>query len=331
MTAPLKTVGIISSSGHTGGELIRLLSKHPDVKLSAVSSESKEKENILEAHSFLQKSFSGKFVSGNVKNFIDCDLVFIAASAENQTFGIVNELLEAGVKIVDMTSTFRVPTKDGKASKDKNLVSAIYGIPEINRKNIKKAKLVANPGCMATACILCAYPLTSAGLVERVILDCKIGLSAAGSQPSPRTHYPTAFQSVYGYEKHPHRHYPEILANLKVKTHFFPQLVPISRGILCSAYCIVKQKTSITELVDSYNIYSKDFFIRTTKSPPSTALVKGSNFCDIGGFFLEDDLFAASSALDNLGKGGAGQAIQNMNLMLGFEESSGLKDAPIYP
>ncbi|MGI0134930.1 MAG: Asd/ArgC dimerization domain-containing protein, partial [Candidatus Micrarchaeaceae archaeon] len=208
---------------------------------------------------------------------------------------------------------------------------AVYGIPELNRDRIKSADLVSNPGCMATAAILSAYPLSHAGVIDKAVFDCKIGLSAVGSQPVPRAHYPSAFQSVYSYEKHPHRHYPEIRDALKTTVHFYPQIVPVSRGILCSAYLHLNSDVRLERLEQIYrDFYANDFFIRMAATP-STAFVRGSNFCEVGGFSLEDRLFVCSCAVDNLGKGGAGQAIQNMNLMLGFDEKSGLDMAPIFP
>ena len=324
MAQEQKHVGVFSAAGYAGGELIRLLLKHPNIGTITVSSDSKEGMDTAEAcHPFLKNTFNTKLVGSDVKNFLDCDLVVIAAEDKSDTSGTVESLLSSGIKVIDMTPTYRLGS-EGRTP-------AVYGIPELHRGSIRGADLVATPGCMATAAILSAYPLSHTEMVDRVIFDCKIGLSAVGSQPAPRAHYPSASQSVYGYENHPHRHYPEIRDALKTRAHFFPQIVPVSRGILCSAYLHLNSDTELKKLKRIYeDFYAKDFFIRMVATP-STAFVRGSNFCDVGGFSLEDKLFVCSCAIDNLGKGGAGQAIQNMNLMLGFDERSGLDTPPIFP
>lgn len=331
----MKRVAIIGGSGYTGGELGRLLSRHPGLELVAMTSRQHAGSKITSVHPFLQG-----FVDLNFTEKVgsdDCDVVF-TATPHGASMSIVPELMASGVKVIDLSGDYRL--KDpatykkwyGGDHKDLgNLEKAVYGIPELFRKEIKKADFVSNPGCYPTCSILALAPLVHDGLVEKeIIIDAKSSTSGAGAEPTKATHHPTCGSSISPYKVGSHRHTPEIqmalerVAGTDLDVVFTPHLLPVVRGMLCTSYVSLKNDMSKDEILQTFNkFYHGERFIRMT-SVPSMASVAGSNFIEIGAEKAGKRTVVVMSAIDNLVKGASGQAIQNCNIMLGFEESAGL-------
>jgi N-acetyl-gamma-glutamyl-phosphate reductase len=260
----------------------------------------------------------------------------------------VAKLLQKGTRVIDYSADFRIKNVEiyEKLYKVKHpykhlLNEAVYGLPEIYREEIRDAKLVANPGCFTTSVILGLAPLYSKGLLkeDRPIVDSKAGITGAGRAPSLELHYPESNESVSPYGIEGHRQRPEMeqeLSNLgktTVKVIFVPHTVPMSRGILTTIYVRFKEQNTRHGIIDLYNqFYARDSFIRIYENDglPSVKNVRFSNFCDIGVGFQEDILISVV-ALDNLGKGASGQAVQNMNIMFDFPEEEALKSPVIFP
>ncbi|MEM4188284.1 MAG: N-acetyl-gamma-glutamyl-phosphate reductase, partial [Candidatus Hadarchaeum sp.] len=220
-------------------------------------------------------------------------------------------------------------------------LKGVYGLPELNRKEIKTARLVANPGCFPTAALLSLAPLVKKKLIdlEHIIIDAKTGTSGAGATPTESTHHPVAGANVAAYKATTHRHAPEIdqelskLAGQQVKVHFTPHLIPLIRGILSTAHVFLKKPVTKTELLEIYREFYRDEpFVRVREELPQVNYVLGSNYCDIG---VEPELDGTRTVvvavIDNLVKGASGQAVQNMNIMLGFEETDGLRGSALRP
>jgi N-acetyl-gamma-glutamyl-phosphate reductase len=247
----------------------------------------------------------------------------------------VRPLLERGIRVVDLSADYRLP-KDvyekvyGVAHTDH--FDAPYGIPELHRKEIRNAKFVANPGCFPTGATIAAAPL--AKFAHTVIYDSKTGVSGAGDNPSATTHYPNVADNVGPYKWTAHRHLAEMrmeIARLsaKAKCYFTPHLVPVNRGILTTAHILLNEPMETREVEDLYREYYRDeYFVRYQK--PLLSAVRGSNFCDLA-VESEGERVVVVSAIDNLVKGASGQAIQNMNLMCGFDERDGLELAGLLP
>ena len=247
-------------------------------------------------------------------------------------------LLDEGAKVVDLSADYRLPLDEFEKTykmKHKAFREAVFGMPELHPE-VRGAAFVANPGCYPTGASLAAAPLVEAGLAERVIFDSKSGISGAGIAPSPTSHYPNLAENVVGYKLTTHRHTAEIRQELSrlspgVKVSFTPHVVPAIRGILTTAHVLVKDEFAgkipdKTEISKIYQEFYKDApFVRMVPGVPSLGAVRGSNFCDIG-FEVDGsgDRIVVISAIDNLVKGASGQAIQNMNLMMGPGETEGL-------
>lgn len=330
-------IGIIGASGYTGGELLRLLAMHPEAEVVAASSRRFEGVELWKLHRFLKGFYDLKFCSPNVENFSECDIVFTAVP-HGEAMLYAPKLLEMGVKVVDLSADYRLPKEVYEKTYGKKHISyfeAVYGIPELHREEIKRAKLVANPGCYPTGAILAVAPLAKLELVERVVFDCKSGITGAGESPSDFTHYPNLHESIVPYKVTDHRHLPEIVQELSklqpgVRIYFTPQVFPGSRGILTNAHVFLRGELSKEELYRIYEEFYRDcYFIRLQEEVKLTQ-VRGSNFCDIA-LYSSGDRVVAISAIDNMVKGASGQAIQNMNLMFGLEESTGLKIPPLFP
>lgn len=337
-------VAIIGASGYTGGELVRILSRHPKVDITTVTSRKNEGELLSNLHPHLE-GLDLKFSNPDNKD-VDADVVFCAVP-HGASMKIVPEFLENGCKVVDLSGDFRFQSIETyeKWYNMKHLhpeLDAVFGLPEINRDIIKDATLVANPGCFPTGAILSSLPIVENELVDRIILDSKSGVSGAGVNPSANTHYPTCTDNVKPYNMTTHRHTPEIREQLRnfgtghVKVSFTPHLVPVIRGIITTNHSfLVKDNVSADDIYSLYEEYYKDEpFVKVLKDNkvPLLASVRGSNYCQIGGISLDDeDQLIVISAIDNLVKGASGQAIQNMNIMFGFDETEGLKELGLYP
>lgn len=340
-------VGIINVTGYTGAELARLLYGHPGVKLTSVTGRSALGQELSRVfpHLIIDSLISAEL--GEI------DLAFSAmphkASAE-----VILPLLKQGIRVVDLSADFRLKDAaeyprwyDFIHPAPDLLEKAVYGLPELYRSQIALANLVANPGCYSTAAILALMPAVKEDLVyPDIIIDSKSGISGAGRTLSLSTHYSEASNNVSAYALEGHRHLPEIvqeLQNLNPKNSFFitfvPHLVPMTRGILSSCYAKLKEgkiaegekgKDELRVLYSDF--YKTEPFVKVVDMPPQTKHTWGNNFCLIYPTVdLRSNRLIVISCLDNLVKGGAGQAVQNMNLMLGLDETTGLGALAIYP
>ncbi len=338
--------GIVGSTGYAGYQLSVILSQHKNVSIVFLSS-----------HNYSDMKLSD--VYGNLRGFLDntcidihsvenklseIDVLFLALP-HGQSFDLVEKALSVGVKVIDLGADYRLRDyKDyekwyGVTHKLTNhLEDAVYGLPELNRDRIKSSNLVANPGCYPTASILALAPLIHTGTIDNtsVIIDAKSGVSGAGRSANIPSLFCECGESIKAYSVATHRHTPEIeqqlsdVAGDKILLSFTPHLVPMSRGILATCYGNLKKAISQNELYDLYRSYYKnENFIRITETLPETRYVKGSNICDIAVRVDErTNRVIAVSAIDNLIKGAAGQAVQNMNILFGFYEHEGIDMIP---
>lgn len=327
-------IGIIGGSGYTGGELMRLLSQHPEAKIKAVTSRNKKGQKISDTHAHLRKIFDLEFEDLTPQEVASrCDIVFTAVP-HGTAMQVVPALIEAGTKIVDLSADYRLKTDVFEKTykiKHTDPREVVYGIPELH-SDIPSQQFIANPGCYPTGASLAAAPLANAGLIERIVFDSKSGISGAGVEPSSVSHYPNMAENIQAYKLTAHRHRAEIVQELtrldgSLKSiSFTPHVIPSVRGILTTAHIFVKKQLSEEDVSAIYSDFYMDKpFIRLIKGIPMLGNVRGSNFCDIG-FEVEkgSDRIVVISAIDNLVKGASGQAIQNMNLMFGLPETTGL-------
>lgn len=345
--------GIIGVTGYTGAELVRLLQGHPDASLLKAASRSGKDSLITDNHKHFYKKIeivdSGlddpqAFVQG-------LDVVFLALP--HGTASEIVKQIKGKVKIIDLSADFRLKDLSlyekwygVKHSCPEYFSQAVYGLPEVYRKEIRGTDLVANPGCYPTSILLALYPLLKSGLLEAqtIIADSKSGVSGAGKKAADHTHFPEMNENFYPYSLGKHRHTPEIAQEIglagKVAGQgdfdlvFSPHLLPINRGILSTIYVDLKEELDLEALYKIYeNTYEAEPFIRIRRDVlPQTKLVAASNFCDIGlAWSGSGKKLIIVSAIDNLIKGASGQAIQNMNIIYGLPEERGLDTLPIYP
>ena len=347
-------VGVIGASGYVGGELLRLLVVHPDVELSVLTSRQNSGDYVHRVHPSLKGFIDLTFSPMELDKIVNqCDLVFVSVPHGN-ALNIVKDLYSTDIKIVDLSADFRLKNPDdyvkwyGWEHPFPDLLSkSVYGIPEIHRNEIKDAKLVSCPGCMAVTSILALKPLMENKLIDtnHIIVDSKIGSSGAGATDSTGTHHAMRYGVIRPYKPSKHRHTGEIeqelsiISDQKIKVSMSPHAVNLVRGILTTNHVFLNSPKSEIELWKAYrNSYKEEPFIRLIRDKkglykfPDPKFVVGSNFCDVG-FDMDENTnrVVALSASDNLMKGAAGSAIQNMNLMCGFKETSGLKYTPLTP
>lgn len=327
-------IGIIGGSGYTGGELLRLLAQHPDANIVAVTSRSRKGQKVSDTHTHLRKICNLDFEDLNAEEVASRSDVVFTAVPHGTAMQVVPLLLGAGVKVIDLSADYRLNSGVfEKIYKIKHIDPrrAVYGIPELHPE-VAKQVFIANPGCYPTGASLAAAPLAALGLIERAVFDSKSGISGAGAEPSPVSHYPNMAENIQAYKLTNHRHRAEIVqeltgldGNLK-KISFTPHVIPSVRGILTTAHLFIKKELSEDEVAVIYrDFYHDKPFIRLIKGIPMLGSVRGSNFCDIGFEIEKDsDRIVVISAIDNLVKGASGQAIQNMNLMSGLPETAGL-------
>lgn len=342
-------VGIVGGTGYTGQELVRLLCRHPCVKIVGISARSDAGQNYSDIYANMRGFIHLACDKFENDGLIDrSDVVFVALP-HGLSGEIVSKAHKKGGKVVDLGADFRFT--DLKTYEDwygikhpcpELLEQAVYGLPEINRARIKNAKVVGNPGCYPTCSILALAPLLEEDFLEEgsIVIDAKSGVSGAGRSPKPASHFCECNESVKAYGVAGHRHVPEIeeqltaIAGKEVTVSFIPHLVPMQRGMLVTAYGRLKRETDTGRLRDLYADYYKgEYFVRVMEEGrvPSTGQVRGSNFCDIG--VVVDQRAGrviVCSAIDNLVKGASGQAVQNMNLMFGLDEKEGLDMPPLY-
>ena len=338
---------ILGATGYTGIELARLLDAHPEVELVFLSSESYAGHSLSDVHPQFNGGLELKLNKMQIEKIPrDTDLVFCALP-HGKSAGTVPGLLAGGFRVIDLSADFRL--KDSGLYKkwynldhpDTSLLEeAVYGLPELDNKMIAGAQLVANPGCYPTAAILALAPLLIEQLIcpESLIIDAKSGVSGAGREPKQAFHFPDCTENFKAYRVASHQHTPEIeqelalLAGRELKVTFTPHLVPMIRGILCTIYLEPKKSKTESELRSLFSsFYSECPFVRILGAPvlPETRFVRGSNHCDIAlKIDQRTNKLIVISAIDNLIKGASGQAVQNMNIMLGLPESTGLGQIP---
>ena len=324
-------VYIIGGSGYTGGELLRLLTNHPKVDGISVSSRQYQGKKVKELHKELHSDL--QFEEYDRKKANDSDFVFVC-TPHTKAMAYVEEL---GTKIIDLSADFRLKsaktyeeTYKVKHGAPELISQAVYGLPELHRGGIKKARIVANPGCFATGAVLALWPLVKNYEEELIIVDAKTGVSGGGKEPKEGTHYSWVNENVIPYKVGNHRHVPEMEQELGMKIHFTPHLVPLTRGIETTVHAFVKG--NLENVKDVYKqTYKGEPFTKVVDGIPTVLEVRGSNYCHVGGFTQENDRLVLFSAIDNLVKGASGQAVQNMNIMAGFKETLGLEQLGICP
>lgn len=341
-------VGIIGAAGYTGAELLRLLAGHPGAKVTALS-EIEGGKPISSVFPSLRTIFDMELMGPDEAAIAKkCDVIFCGLP-HKVSMAIVPKYIERGVKVIDLSADFRF--KDLATYEKwyqphvapKLLSKSVYGLPELYRDKIKKTQLVGNPGCYPTGATLALAPLVKNKLVETdtIIVDSKSGTSGAGKAATEVTHFMEVNEGIRAYGVGNHRHMPEIedqlsrLAGKPVTINFTPHLVPMDRGILTVAYAKLAKKKTTDELLEVYNkFYKGERFIRVhpNGSLPRTHWIKGSNYVDVGVYSdPRTGRVIAISAIDNLVKGASGQAIQNMNIMTGQPEETGLTAPALYP
>lgn len=338
----------MGASGYTGGELLRLLASHEECEVACATSRQSKGKKIQEIHPHLRGILGLTFEDLTPEEVASrADFVF-TATPHGASMEIVPRLMEQGVKVADLSGDFRF--EDVKVYEEyygvKHAhpgVKAVFGLPELYREKIRKAKLVANPGCYPTSVILGLVPLLKAGMIEpqRIVADSKSGVSGAGAAPKQGTHFCMAEESITPYKLVGHRHLPEMEQELRkfnseVKLSFVPHLVPVIRGISTTLHCFLRKRCTSTEVRGLYEkFYRKEAFVRVLGEGeiPRMSAVRGTNYVDIGGFDVdpERERVVVVSALDNLVKGASGQAVQNMNIMMGYNETLGLRQVGVHP
>jgi len=344
------SVGIIGASGYTGAELARILCNHPQVNITVATSRQFAGQPLSQIFPNLRNRIDTVCLNISGEQLSEKADFFFTAVPHKTAMDIVPELLAAGKKVVDLSADFRIRDRAiyeewyQPHTSSHLLDEAIYGLPEIYRKSISKSRLVANPGCYPTSIILGLAPLLAAGAVKpaTIIADSKSGTSGAGRVAQVGTLFCEVHDGFRPYKVgRNHRHIPEIEQELSsfagedIHITFTPHLLPIARGILSTIYATLNPGFDHSAISELYrDKYSSESFIRLLDKDvfPATQYVRGSNFCDIS--FTIDPLsnrIIVMTAIDNVVKGAAGQAVQNMNLMCGYEEATGLETVPQFP
>lgn len=342
--------GIIGSTGYAGGELVRILTGHKEAEIKWYGSRSYIDQNYADVYRNLFQIVDAKCMDDNMDALADQVDVIFTATPQGLCASLINEEILSKTKVIDLSADFRI--KDVSVYEEwykiehkspQFVEEAVYGLCEINREKIKNARLVANPGCYTTCSILTAYPLAKEGLIDMntLIIDAKSGTSGAGRGAKVANLYCEVNENIKAYAVGSHRHTPEIeeqlgyAANETVKLSFTPHLVPMNRGILVTEYASLKKEVTKAEIREIYETYyGKEPFIRILDDGvcPETKWVEGSNYADIG-FQIDPrtNRMILMGAIDNLVKGAAGQAVQNMNLLFGYKEQEGLELIPMFP
>lgn len=339
-------VGIVGGTGYTGVELLRLLAQHPEVELKAITSRGEAGTPVASMFPNLRGRVGLNFVAPDAAHLDTCDLVFFA-TPNGIAMQQAEALLAAGVRVIDLAADFRI--KDvtvwekwyGMSHACPQLITeAVYGLPEVNRASIRDARLVANPGCYPTAVQLGFLPLVASGCVDTgaLIADCKSGVSGAGRKAETHILFAEASDNFKAYGVPGHRHLPEIRQGLsigagkEVGLTFVPHLTPLIRGIHATLYGRITREEDFQAMFEQR--YANEPFVDVlpAKSHPETRSVRASNVCRIAVHRPQGgDTLVVLSVIDNLVKGAAGQAVQNMNIMFGLDECAGLSQIPVLP
>lgn len=343
-------VGIVGVTGYTGGELIRLLLNHPEAEIVAVSSRSNVGNPVSTVHKQLYGYMDLIECEIKAENYAACDVVFLALP-HGASSGLAKELAAMGKKVIDLGADFRLRDYDtymewygAEHQWPELLPDVVYGLPELYREQIKGQDVIANPGCYPTSIILGLAPLLKKGWVklDTIVCDSKSGVTGAGKSLTQNTHFPDCNDNLSAYKIAGHRHTPEIeqelsaLAGEPLMVSFNPHLIPMNRGILST---ITMQATNVEltqEMLDAayQEFYANEEFVRVRSKTdlPTTKQVQGSNYCDVAPVWdSRTKRIVVVSVIDNLVKGAAGQAIQNMNILMGLDEGMGLRYGVMYP
>lgn len=343
-------VGIIGSTGYAGQELVRLLLQHKEAEIKWYGSKSYIDKKYYEVFQNMFQIVDATCLADDMEQLAEEVDVIFTATPQGLCASLVNEDILSKVKIIDLSADYRIQDVDiyeswyGITHASPTFIKeAVYGLCEINRDKVKKARLIANPGCYPTCSTLAIYPLLKEGLIDpkTIIIDAKSGTSGAGRSAKVNNLYCEVNENIKAYGVANHRHTPEIEEQLSyaagedVRINFTPHLVPMNRGILVTAYASLLNEATyekVKEVYDKY--YDKEFFVRVLDKgvPPETRWVEGSNYVDVN-FVIDSrtNRIIMMGAMDNLVKGAAGQAVQNMNIMFGLEETLGLKQVPMFP
>ena len=338
--------GIVGGTGYTGVELLRLLSQHPQVEITAITSRKEAGMPVADMFPSLRGRVELAFSTPEDAPLKRCDVVFFATPngvAMQQT----RELLDAGVRVIDLAADFRIQDIAewqrwyGMEHACPDLVAeAVYGLPEVNRDRIRTARLIANPGCYPTAVQLGFLPLIEAGAVDTswLVADCKSGVSGAGRKAETHILYAEATDSFKAYAVPGHRHWPEIrqglarMAGHEVGLTFVPHLTPMIRGIHATLYARLTRDIDLQALYEGRYAAEPFVDVLPVKAHPETRSVRASNLCRIAVHRPQGgDTVVVLSVIDNLVKGASGQAVQNMNLLFGLDETTGLSQVPVSP
>ena len=343
-------VGIIGATGYAGVEIVRLLQQHKDAEVVWYGSRSYIDKKYADVFKNMFQIVDAKCMDDNMEELADAVDVIFTATPQGLCSSLVNEEILNKVKIIDLSADFRI--KDVATyekwykiehKSPEFIDEAVYGLCEINREKTKGARLIANPGCYTTCSILSIYPMVKEGLIDpkSIIIDAKSGTSGAGRGAKVPNLFCEVNENIKAYGVGTHRHTPEIEEQLgyaageEVLINFTPHLVPMQRGILVTAYANLKKEVTYEEVKAVYDkYYKKEQFIRVleNETPPETRWVEGSNYVDVS-FKIDERTgrIIMMGALDNLIKGAAGQAVQNMNIIFGLPENEGLQQVPMFP
>lgn len=342
--------GIIGATGYAGGELARLLLQREDVQILWYGSRSYVGQKYASVYPNLFQIVEDSCQDDSLKELADRADVVFTATPQGFCASIIEEEILSKVKVIDLSADFRIKDQEVyekwyklEHKSPQFLEEAVYGLPEVNREKIREARLIANPGCFPTCSFLAVYPLVKEGLVDpnTLIIDAKSGTSGAGRGAKMDNLYCEVNESIKAYGVGTHRHTPEIEEQLSyaagkpVTISFTPHLVPMNRGILVTAYASLNGKVTEEEARAAYEKYYRDeYFVRLLEpgAVPQTRWVEGSNFADVN-FKIDPRTgrVVMMGVIDNMVKGAAGQAVQNMNLMFGLPEETGLKQIPMFP
>ncbi len=343
-------VVICGGSGYTGVELLRILYGHPNIKIVAVTSEKSAGKRVIEVFPHLHKYKNLIYEPLNRGKLLNKADIFFLALPHGTSQDIVNFLFSNNKMVIDLSADYRLT--DPKVYKEwygiphkfvSTLKKAVYGLPEIYRNKIKKARLIANPGCYPTGAILGLLPALKNKLIDisSIVIDSKSGTSGAGRKAALSVSYCEVNEGFKAYGIGTHRHTPEIeqelsiLCGKKIKVNFTPNLLPVDRGILTTIYALMRKKKTVEEIVKIYNeTYKKEPFVRVLEYGvyPNIKNVRGTNICEVGLKLNErTNTLIVVTAIDNLVKGASGQAVHNMNIMMGIDEKTALDTIALFP
>ncbi|MDI6890242.1 MAG: N-acetyl-gamma-glutamyl-phosphate reductase [Thermodesulfovibrionales bacterium] len=343
-------VAICGGSGYTGGELLRILSKHPVVTITAVTSERSAGKSVVDLFPNLHKYSNLIYEPLHVEDILDRAELFFMALPHGESQGAVDFFFRNGKKVIDLSADYRF--KDIKTYEEwyrvshkfqRTLEKAVYGLPELYRKKIAKASLVANPGCYPTGAILGLYPVIKNKLIDvaSIVIDSKSGTSGAGRKSDVEYSYCEVNEGFKAYAVVGHRHTPEMeqelsaIAGKAIKVNFTPHLAPFDRGILTTMYVRLIESVDTEKIIELYKkTYTNEPFVKVLDVGrfPNVKNLRGTNLCEIGLIVnIRTNTLIIITAIDNLVKGASGQAVHNMNIMMGFDEKTALDTAGLFP